>query len=69
MKIMGVAPVRRDAEVDVVTMSATEYKKATDKALRKLGLTYAKLAEQARQADFSSFQAEKLWMAIGGDGR
>jgi len=60
VRIMGVG-------VDVITMSAAEYDAEVDRALECLGLTYEQLADQARRSEFSTFQAEKLWMAFGGE--
>lgn len=50
----------------VIVVSAEEFQAAAQQALRELGLTYAELAEQASNRDFSSSQAHALWVSIGG---
>jgi hypothetical protein len=50
----------------VIVVSEEEFRAAALQALAGLGLTYAELAEQARNRDFSSAQAHSLWVSIGG---
>ena len=50
----------------VIVVSEEEFRDAARRALAGLGLTYAELAEQARNRDFSSAQAHALWVSIGG---
>jgi hypothetical protein len=52
-------------EVSVVVMDAAEWREAARRALARLNLTYAQLADQAKRRDFSSTEARKLWVAIG----
>ncbi|GIF69478.1 hypothetical protein Ais01nite_75130 [Asanoa ishikariensis] len=54
------------ADVDVVQMSAAEWRAAAERGLQRLGITYDELAGQARAGDFTSRDAHKLWVAIGG---
>ncbi|MGC5018034.1 hypothetical protein [Micromonospora sp. DT47] len=49
----------------VIEMSQAEWQEAARRALDKLHLTYQQLAEMARRRDFSSLEAQKLWMSIG----
>jgi hypothetical protein len=51
--------------VEVIEVSKAEYRRARDRALRDLGLTYRELAAQARSGRFTSLRARKLWLAIG----
>ena len=53
-------------DVEVITMTASEWKEAVRRALARLGLTYDELANQAEQNDFVSLEARKLWVSIGG---
>jgi hypothetical protein len=53
-------------DVEVVTMTKGEWHDAAQRALAKLGLTYEQLAEQAKARNFSSLEARKLWVSIGG---
>jgi len=52
--------------VEVIEVSAAEYRRARDAALQELGLTYRELQAQARSGRFTSLRARKLWLAIGG---
>jgi hypothetical protein len=63
---MTTAPHRVTPAVEVGVMSAAEWKSAVQRALAELKLTYDQLAEQARTRNFSSVEAMKLWVAIGG---
>jgi hypothetical protein len=54
-------------DVEVIEMTAAQYRAAKKKALNSVGLTYKELAEQARRREFSSPRAHKLWVAIGGE--
>ena len=54
------------ADVEVIRLSRTEYDRAMRAELCRLGLTYDQLAEQARARQFSSEDARRLWLAIGG---
>ncbi|MEV6815206.1 hypothetical protein [Micromonospora sp. NPDC051296] len=49
----------------VIEMSDDQWREATDRALDRLHLTYRQLAEMAKNRDFSSVEAQKLWMSIG----
>lgn len=56
-----------DHDDDVITeVSEEEFREAAYAALDRLGLTYAQLRDMARQRDFSSAQAQSLWVSIGG---
>ncbi|GHJ36930.1 hypothetical protein [Streptomyces sp. TS71-3] len=50
----------------VIVVSQEEFLAAARRALGELGLTYEQLEEQARRCDFSSAQADALWVSIGG---
>lgn len=50
----------------VVELTTAEYEIAKGNALRRVGLTYDQLADQARQHDFESSQAQAVWSVIGG---
>ncbi|MBY8341801.1 hypothetical protein JYK17_17365 [Streptomyces sp. KC 17012] len=52
---------------DIITeLSEDEFRAAAYQALERLGLTYAQLREMARRREFSSAQAQTLWVSIGG---
>ncbi|MFC8986074.1 hypothetical protein [Streptomyces sp. NPDC057115] len=52
---------------DVITeLTEAEFREAAYAALDRLGLTYAQLRDMARRRDFSSAQAQSLWVSIGG---
>ena len=56
-----------DHDEDVVTeLSEEEFREAAYAALDRLGLTYAQLRDMARRRDFTSAQAQSLWVTIGG---
>lgn len=56
-----------DHDEDVVTeLSEEEFREAAYAALDRLGLSYAQLRDMARRRDFSSAQAQSLWVTIGG---
>lgn len=56
-----------DHDDDVITeVSQEEFREAAYAALDRLGLTYAELRQMARRRDFSSAQAQSLWVSIGG---
>jgi hypothetical protein len=54
------------ADVEVVKLSRAEYNRTVKAELRRLGLTYGQLAEQARTRQFTSEDARRVWLAIGG---
>ncbi|MEV7240428.1 hypothetical protein AB0N92_04080 [Streptomyces sp. NPDC093248] len=56
------------ANVDdvVVEVTEAEFYAAVRTSLARLGLTYAELEDQARRRDFTSAQAQVLWVSIGG---
>jgi hypothetical protein len=57
----------RSSEDDVVVeLTPEEYETAKRTALRRLGLTYEELADQARHHEFDSSQALAVWSVIGG---
>jgi hypothetical protein len=47
-------------------MTPEEWKASVQRGLDRLNLTYEDLAEQSRRGDFETFDAFKLWVAIGG---
>jgi hypothetical protein len=56
-----------DHDDDVITeLSEEEFREAAYAALDRLGLTYSQLRDMARRRDFSSAQAQSLWVSIGG---
>jgi hypothetical protein len=56
-------------DVEVIVLTPAEYRRARDKALAEVGLSYRELAAQARTGRFTSLRARKLWLAIGRDRR
>jgi hypothetical protein len=50
----------------IIELTPEEFHAAAAEALDKLGLTYAELRDQAERRDFTSAQAQSLWVAIGG---
>ncbi|MFE4701434.1 hypothetical protein ACFRIC_30670 [Streptomyces sp. NPDC056738] len=50
----------------VVEVTTEEFHAAVRGSLARLGLTYAELEDQARRRDFTSAQAQSLWVSIGG---
>lgn len=50
----------------VYDLDAAEWDDAVTHGLQRLGLTYDQLADQAQRGEFSSVEARKLWIAIGG---
>lgn len=54
------------ADVEVIRLSRAEYNRTVKAELRRLGITYDQLAEQARTRQFASEDARRLWLAIGG---
>lgn len=56
---------RPTPDVEVTTLTADEWDASVQRALERLNLTYAELAEQARRRDFTSIEARRLWLAIG----
>lgn len=56
-----------DHDDDVITeVSEEEFREAAYAALDRLGLSYAQLRDMARRRDFSTAQAQSLWVSIGG---
>lgn len=55
-----------DADDVVVEVTEAEFHAAARRSLARLGLTYAQLEDQARRRDFTSAQAQVLWVSIGG---
>jgi len=56
-----------DHDDDVITeVSEEEFREAAYAALDRLGLTYAQLRDMARRREFTSAQAQSLWVSIGG---
>lgn len=60
-------PVDQPDPDDVITeVTEAEFHAAARTSLARLGLTYAELEDQARRRDFTSAQAQSLWVSIGG---
>lgn len=59
---------QRSAEYDdiITELSEDEFRAAAYEALDRLGLTYAQLRDMAARRNFSSAQAQALWVSIGG---
>lgn len=55
-----------EGDVEVIELTAEEYKQAVQNTLDGLGLTYEELAAQARAGDFVSLWARQVWLTIGG---
>ncbi|MER5210513.1 hypothetical protein ABT063_08030 [Streptomyces sp. NPDC002838] len=52
---------------DIITeLSEDEFRAAAYEALDRLGLTYAQLRDMAERRNFSTAQAQALWVSIGG---
>jgi hypothetical protein len=47
-------------------MSVEEWREAGARALKRLGISYAELEDQAKNKNFASTAARKLWMLVGG---
>ncbi len=52
-------------EPDVIELTPGEWQAAVAEGLKRVGLTRAQLQEQARDKNFSSTEARKLWMIVG----
>ncbi|PKT67569.1 hypothetical protein CW362_39825 [Streptomyces populi] len=50
----------------VIEVTEAEFHAAARASLARLGLTYAELEDQARRRNFTSAQAQSLWVSIGG---
>ena len=50
---------------DVVEATEADLRRALKRALKRAGVTYAELAEQAKTGRFESVQARLAWVAIG----
>lgn len=48
------------------SLRVEEWRAAAEARLAELGLTYEQLAKEAREGNFSSTAARKLWVLIGG---
>ncbi|MFD3310264.1 hypothetical protein [Streptomyces sp. NPDC058694] len=59
---------QRSAEYDdiITELTEDEFREAAYAALDRLGLNYAQLRDMASRRDFSSAQAQALWVSIGG---
>lgn len=56
-----------DHDDDVITeVTEAEFREAAYARLDELGITYAQLRDMARRRDFTSAQAQSLWVSIGG---
>ena len=55
-----------EPEPVVHDLDPADWHEAVTRGLRRLGLTYDELADQAQRGEFSSVEARKLWIAIGG---
>ncbi|KOU55457.1 hypothetical protein ACH415_04495 [Streptomyces californicus] len=63
---MTVMDERTDHDDDQhIVWTAEEIQNVVRRELSELGLTYVELREQARRRDFSSAQANSLWVLIG----
>ncbi|MEU2610623.1 hypothetical protein ABZ570_03415 [Micromonospora sp. NPDC007271] len=49
----------------VVVMNPAEWRENAQAALKRLGLSYEDLQQQARDRNFVSTAARKLWVLIG----
>ncbi|MFJ9427570.1 hypothetical protein [Streptomyces sp. NPDC101249] len=54
-----------DSDDTVIEVTEAEWHDGARTALARLGLTYAQLEDQARRRDFTSAQAQVLWVSIG----
>ncbi|MFJ6293231.1 hypothetical protein ACIQJX_07705 [Streptomyces griseoviridis] len=54
-----------DSDGTVIEVTEAEWHDGARTALARLGLTYAQLEDQARRRDFTSAQAQVLWVSIG----
>lgn len=54
-----------EPEPEVIVLSPGEWDAAVQRSLDELGLTFEDLAAQAAARDFSSIEANKLWLIIG----
>lgn len=51
---------------DVHVLTPNEWRAAVQRELDSLGLTFDDLADMSRRRDFTTLEARKLWLAIGG---
>lgn len=58
--------MQQDPDDVVIEVTEAEFCVAARTSLARLGLTYAELEDQARRRDFTSAQAQVLWVSIGG---
>jgi hypothetical protein len=65
VKLRNQAAARADDDV-ITEVTEAEFHAAVSTSLARLGLTYAELEDQARRRDFTSAQAQVLWVSIGG---
>jgi hypothetical protein len=52
-------------EPEVVELTPAEWQEAVVQGLRRVGVTRAELQAQAKEKNFISTEARKLWMIIG----
>lgn len=62
---MTTAPLH-SADDAFIRLSPQEWRQAAEARLRDLGLTYGELEQQAKEHNFVSTAARKLWVLIGG---
>ncbi|GAA4999618.1 hypothetical protein [Streptomyces siamensis] len=63
---VGEPPTADDLDDVVIEVTEAEFHAAVRTSLARLGLTYAELEDQARRRDFTSAQAQVLWVTVGG---
>lgn len=54
------------ADDTYIRMTPDEWRDAARGALKKLGISYSQLKQEAERDDFSSTRARKLWLLIRG---
>lgn len=64
---MTTASVHGDGDSEVfISFTKKEWRRTANARLRDLGLTYEELQQQAKDQNFVSTAARKLWIFIGG---
>jgi hypothetical protein len=51
---------------NLIVLTDAEWRRAAEARLHELNLSYAELMRQARNQNFASTAARKLWVLIGG---
>ena len=65
---MSITPSNTDHDDDyLIVRTEEEWRAAANRSLQNLGLTFDELARQAKDDEFESIDAMKLWWVLGGE--